>query len=290
MDNLDGKQARRTGSSSALGELFDHGCDSLFITSMAICLITALQLPPWDQFILGTTGLTIFYASHWEEYHTNHLVLGRYANPTEVQVAMIILLVIAGIGGPEIYTTPFSEYVDGLPKMVGSLNFKNLVVVGTFLGCLHSLIHNAIKVIAFVKKNNRSIYHGFSPIIPMFLLMGLMTVWAYKSNFKIMDSLSLYAHLFMGLLSSFICDELVICRITKMGFNPIRPVLILPLIGTLNVALTSSPIIPEEFLLPALLAVMAFIYVYILFSIVQQLTNWLGIYVFWIPPVPEKET
>ena len=29
MDNIDGKQARRTGTSSPLGELFDHGCDAL---------------------------------------------------------------------------------------------------------------------------------------------------------------------------------------------------------------------------------------------------------------------
>ena len=29
LDAIDGKQARRTGSSNALGELFDHGCDSI---------------------------------------------------------------------------------------------------------------------------------------------------------------------------------------------------------------------------------------------------------------------
>ena len=29
LDAIDGKQARRTGSSSPLGELFDHGCDSI---------------------------------------------------------------------------------------------------------------------------------------------------------------------------------------------------------------------------------------------------------------------
>jgi len=28
-DALDGKQARRTGTSSPLGELFDHGCDAM---------------------------------------------------------------------------------------------------------------------------------------------------------------------------------------------------------------------------------------------------------------------
>lgn len=29
LDAIDGKQARRTNSSSALGELFDHGCDAV---------------------------------------------------------------------------------------------------------------------------------------------------------------------------------------------------------------------------------------------------------------------
>ena len=31
LDNLDGRQARRTNNSSPLGELFDHGCDSLAV-------------------------------------------------------------------------------------------------------------------------------------------------------------------------------------------------------------------------------------------------------------------
>ena len=32
LDNLDGKQARRTGTSSPLGLLFDHGIDALVVT------------------------------------------------------------------------------------------------------------------------------------------------------------------------------------------------------------------------------------------------------------------
>ena len=31
-DNCDGKQARKTGNSTPLGMLFDHGCDSLIVT------------------------------------------------------------------------------------------------------------------------------------------------------------------------------------------------------------------------------------------------------------------
>ena len=38
LDALDGKQARRTGSSSPLGELFDHGCDALTtIVRASVC-------------------------------------------------------------------------------------------------------------------------------------------------------------------------------------------------------------------------------------------------------------
>ena len=29
LDAIDGKQARRTGNSTPLGQLFDHGCDAL---------------------------------------------------------------------------------------------------------------------------------------------------------------------------------------------------------------------------------------------------------------------
>jgi phosphatidylglycerophosphate synthase len=38
LDALDGKQARRTGTGSCLGELFDHGCDA-FTTVMVVCLL-----------------------------------------------------------------------------------------------------------------------------------------------------------------------------------------------------------------------------------------------------------
>lgn len=53
-DNVDGKQARRTNSSSALGELFDHGCDALCVNVMAVFLIGLVCLrnadrQPWHR-------------------------------------------------------------------------------------------------------------------------------------------------------------------------------------------------------------------------------------------------
>lgn len=39
MDAIDGKQARRVGMASALGEMFDHGCDAIntTVSSVLIC-------------------------------------------------------------------------------------------------------------------------------------------------------------------------------------------------------------------------------------------------------------
>ena len=43
MDAVDGKQARRTGSSSPLGQLFDHGCDALTTTFVLLLTLQAAR-------------------------------------------------------------------------------------------------------------------------------------------------------------------------------------------------------------------------------------------------------
>jgi phosphatidylglycerophosphate synthase len=53
LDAIDGKQARRTNSSSPLGELFDHGCDSISTVFVALSACISVQLgnhPNWMFF------------------------------------------------------------------------------------------------------------------------------------------------------------------------------------------------------------------------------------------------
>ena len=45
LDCLDGKQARRTRSSSPLGQLFDHGCDALSVGLLMDGVHTAVNYP-----------------------------------------------------------------------------------------------------------------------------------------------------------------------------------------------------------------------------------------------------
>ncbi|XP_039598371.1 ethanolaminephosphotransferase 1-like, partial [Polypterus senegalus] len=80
LDGVDGKQARRTNSSTPLGELFDHGLDSW------ACIFFVVTV--YSIFGRGETGVGVrtlyfilwvvlfsFILSHWEKYNTGVLFL-----------------------------------------------------------------------------------------------------------------------------------------------------------------------------------------------------------------------
>ena len=103
MDNIDGKQARRTGSGSPLGELFDHGVDSLVMGMFVMIVGSVLRAGALPTVLAGTVILGPFYLSHWEEYHAGILVMGELTGPTEMQVAVMLFLVVTGALGGNLY-------------------------------------------------------------------------------------------------------------------------------------------------------------------------------------------
>ncbi|KAJ3036806.1 hypothetical protein HDV00_002359 [Rhizophlyctis rosea] len=108
-DNVDGKQARRTGSSSPLGELFDHGVDSLNAAfgSMIQAAGIGMGLSWGTVTIVGVTTI-VFFFSTWENYYTGSLYLGYINGPTEGLVIACIMLCMSGIFGHEIWWRPIS--------------------------------------------------------------------------------------------------------------------------------------------------------------------------------------
>jgi ethanolaminephosphotransferase len=81
LDGLDGKHARRTNSSSPLGELFDHGLDSWVTTLHALCLFSVFGIdheygiPTYRMYFVLWNLLILFSLSHWEKYNTGILYL-----------------------------------------------------------------------------------------------------------------------------------------------------------------------------------------------------------------------
>ena len=57
LDCLDGKQARRTKSSSPLGQLFDHGCDALSVNLLLANIGVSLSMPCSWAHAIGNLGV-----------------------------------------------------------------------------------------------------------------------------------------------------------------------------------------------------------------------------------------
>ncbi len=81
-DGIDGKQARRTGSSTPLGELFDHGSDSVvacILPPALFCIFGRGEIDyganVWTLYWVCWHIIGCFALSHWEKYLTGVLYL-----------------------------------------------------------------------------------------------------------------------------------------------------------------------------------------------------------------------
>ncbi|KAG0174762.1 hypothetical protein DFQ30_002955 [Apophysomyces sp. BC1015] len=97
-NNLKNVKARRTGTSSPLGELFDHGCDALNTTYVSLLQAAALGLGHTQLsailFIVTAAG---FYLSTAEEYYTGVLYLGYVNGPTEGIILTCLAFIWSGV-------------------------------------------------------------------------------------------------------------------------------------------------------------------------------------------------
>lgn len=80
-DGVDGKQARRTGTSGPLGELFDHGLDSYTAALIPSAVFSVFgrsikySISPFRMYFLMWNVMMNFYYSHFEKYNTGILFL-----------------------------------------------------------------------------------------------------------------------------------------------------------------------------------------------------------------------
>ncbi|XP_044255895.1 choline/ethanolaminephosphotransferase 1 isoform X5 [Tribolium madens] len=106
LDAIDGKQARKTGTANPLGELFDHGCDSISTVFVALSACIAVQLgyyPGW-MFFQCFCAMTLFYCAHWQTYVSGTLRFGRI-DVTEAQYTIMGILLLSTIFGPSVWST-----------------------------------------------------------------------------------------------------------------------------------------------------------------------------------------
>jgi hypothetical protein len=93
-----------TSRSSPLGELFDHGCDSMstFFVAIAACCAVGLGHHPYWMFIHFVTSVTLFYIAHWQTYITGQLIFGRF-DVTEAQYTIMTIHCLSAFFGKSVW-------------------------------------------------------------------------------------------------------------------------------------------------------------------------------------------
>ncbi|XP_071452385.1 cholinephosphotransferase 1 isoform X1 [Hetaerina americana] len=230
LDAIDGKQARRTGTSSPLGELFDHGCDSISTVFVAVSACISVQLgyyPTW-MFFQCFCAMALFYCAHWQTYVSGKLRFGK-VDVTEAQITIIFIHLISAVFGSSIWSTKQLPFFDVEMKLIPM--FVALLVA--------ILLAQANIVVIFtggVGKNGSTVAGTsvLSPVIPF----GLVIVPAYiiykKSIDGVYENNPVLYILAFGLVTSKVTNRLVVAHMTKNEMEYLDSALLGPSMLFLN--------------------------------------------------------
>jgi phosphatidylglycerophosphate synthase len=98
LDNLDGRQARRTSFASPLGQFFDHGCDAIIGVTEVIKMAATLGLGASSvTFYFVFLTAIAFFLTAFEEYVTGRFYLGPINGATEGVVILMAVHVVVGL-------------------------------------------------------------------------------------------------------------------------------------------------------------------------------------------------
>ncbi|XP_017837551.1 cholinephosphotransferase 1 isoform X3 [Drosophila busckii] len=242
LDSIDGKQARRTNTSSPLGELFDHGCDSISTVFVALSACISCQLghyPNW-LFFQCFCAIALFYCAHWQTYVSGTMRFGRI-DVTEAQFSIIGIHLISAVLGPEIWLTklPYFECeTRSLP-----FYFAGGIDLSLALRYLRSILNEGCG------KNGSSVAGTsvLSPSIPLTLVVLPALMIAQKSPQNIFtEHASVYIMAF-GMVAAKITNKLVIAHMTKAEMEYLDWSLLGPALLFLNQYFNC--IVPEIWLL-----------------------------------------
>jgi len=229
MDAIDGKQARRTHSSSPLGELFDHGCDAISMVFIATGVSVSLRLGTFPEllFVEWFAAVLIFYAAHWQTYCSGVLQFGKF-DVTEGQLSAMAVVVMSATFGSHIWDIELPSL--GIPAR----SIPALLSIG---GCLYCCtMYFPVLFTGGVGKNGSTVAGTsvVSPGIPVFLLMA-MAVYTWRfSTIAIFERHSILFLMTYGFVASKLSNKLVIAHLSRSEMNLFDSSLVGPLVLTVN--------------------------------------------------------
>lgn len=289
MDALDGKQARRTGTSSPLGELFDHGCDALTTVFVELAVGATIQCGHGPLLYIVVLSMLIpFFTTQWEEYFTGTLVLG-YIGVTEAQMITLGIHLAAFILGPEIFMLK-------IPIFGLTLTLSTWFVFACIVSGVGQTFWNMSVVFNLVSKGKAKMWNAIGYLIPIFLVVAISATW-YIANPALVSENPHTFNLMIGLVVANFVGRIIVYRVCALDASLFLELLVPLILGTLNYLVYGESLISTTTSVYLCLAVYLALYMHFALSIINQMTTYLGIRCLTIPvpnaaspkPVLEKK-
>jgi len=293
LDAMDGKQARRIGASSPLGQLFDHGCDCLATLSLH-SMASLVFLPGSSRSgMAGLSGLqTGFFMAQWQERYTG--VLCTSYGPvgvTETQFSLMAMTVFAGMAGPD-QVQDFANRDVQLPWVNTSLHAGQLACLFWVTFCGLMVLICFIKTLMHLASGESEVsgsrVHQMQECITALLPVMLLNVFFFLWNPSIVKQAPRVLCLVVGLLFFYYTAQMILFSMARMPFPVMQRTLIV--FGCLSIA---PKLVPGQvhLVLFALkgFAVLLTIYIFTwLATAISELKAKLGIYAFSVAKPDEK--
>ncbi|KAK9061348.1 hypothetical protein SSX86_018528 [Deinandra increscens subsp. villosa] len=290
-DAVDGKQARRTNSSSPLGELFDHGCDALACALEALAFGSTAMCGR-NTFWFWVISAVPFYGATWEHYFTNTLVLPVVNGPTEGLMLIYFAHFFTSVVGAEWWAQDFGKsipllswvpFINGIPTSGVVLLFMVLFAV------IPTVSFNVQNVYKVVQSRKGSMLSALAMLVPFCLLLGVVLLWDFMSP---SDLIRNYPHMVVmgiGLAFGFLVGRMVLAHLCdepkglKTGMSMSLLYLPLAIANALTARLNDGiPFVDEKWMLLGFCVYTAALYLHFAISVIHEITTALGIYCFRI--------
>ncbi|PSS29471.1 Choline/ethanolaminephosphotransferase [Actinidia chinensis var. chinensis] len=290
-DAVDGKQARRTNSSSPLGELFDHGCDALACAFETIAFGSTAMCGRSTIWFWVMSAVP-FYGATWEHYFTNTLILPAVNGPTEGLMLIYLCHFFTAIVGAEWWaqhvgkSLPFLNWVPFLNEIPTYSAVLSFMIIFAVIPTVSFNVYNVYKV---VQARKGSMLLALAMLYPFVVLLGGVLLWDYLSPSDLMGN---YPHLIIvgtGLAFGFLVGRMILAHLCDepkgLKTNMCMSLLYLPLAiaNTLTARLNDGiPLVDEHWVLLGYCAYTVTLYLHFATSVIHEITTALGIYCFRI--------
>nr|XP_043631974.1 choline/ethanolaminephosphotransferase 1-like [Erigeron canadensis] len=288
-DAVDGKQARRTNSSSPLGELFDHGCDALACALEALAFGSTAMCGR-NTFWFWVISAVPFYGATWENYFTNTLILPVVNGPTEGLMLIYVAHFFTSIVGSEWWAHDFGQSIpllSWLPFINGMPTYGVVLLLMIIFAVIPTVSCNVQNVYKVVQARKGSMLNALAMLVPFCVLLGVIIFWDWMSP---SDLIASYPHMVVmgtGLAFGFLVGRMILAHLCdepkglKTSMSVSLFYLPLALANTLTVRLDDGiPFVDEKWVLLGFCLYTASLYMHFATSVIHEITTALGIYCF----------